>query len=191
MNGPLSDEIGNILLDLAATTLDRALSQNALIVVARCCSARIQQEILNLVNIPEARWIRLDAINSLADAESVDPSIIASLTSAFLLSAPPILAASAAHLVGAHASAENALKLFERVANSNKRRALLLVGANAMAKRDRTIADRILEMLEPDHPGRQLLRASEPLSASILDNLGKVQLREAVRKRLGDRIVVP
>ena len=145
---------------------------------------------MNLVNIPEARWIRLDAIDALAGADSVDPSIVAHLTSAFLLSTPPILAASAAHLVGAHASAENALKLFERVANSNKR-ALLLVGANAMARRDRTTADRILDLLETDHPGRQLLMASEPLSVSILDDLGKVQLREAVRKRLGDRIVVP
>ncbi|MNY65757.1 hypothetical protein D3C86_2030780 [compost metagenome] len=60
-----------------------------------------------------------------------------------------------------------------------------------MATRDRTTADRILDLLETDHPGRQLLMASEPLSVSILDDLGKVQLREAVRKRLGDRIVVP
>ncbi|MFS2197729.1 hypothetical protein ACCD00_04295 [Pseudomonas sp. Pseusp3] len=191
VNGPLSDTIGNTLLDLAATTVDRALSRNALIVAANCCSARIQQKISNLVNIPEARWIRLDAIDALADADSVDPSIVAHLTSAFLLSTPPILAASAAQLIGAHASEETALKLFERVANSNKRRALLLVGANAMARRDRTTADRILDLLEPDHPGRQLLKASEPLSASILDDLGKVQLREAVRKWLGDRIVVP
>jgi hypothetical protein len=65
---------------------------------------------------------------------------------------------------------------------------LLLVGANAMAKRDRATADRILDLLEPGHPGRQLLTASEPLPASILDDLGKVQLREAVRKRLGDRV---
>jgi hypothetical protein len=59
-----------------------------------------------------------------------------------------------------------------------------------LAKRDRTTANRILDLLELGHPGRQLLIASEPLPASILDDLGKVQLREAVRKRLGDRIVV-
>ena len=53
-----------------------------------------------------------------------------------------------------------------------------------MARRDRTTADRILDLLEPDHPGRQMLTAVEPLPASILDDLGKVQLREAVRKRL-------
>ncbi|HDZ39587.1 MAG TPA: hypothetical protein ENH62_15155, partial [Marinobacter sp.] len=129
-------------------------------------------------------------IDALADADSVDPSIVADLKPAFLLSSPAILAAPAAHLVGTHAPAEIALQLFERVASSNKRRALLLVGANAMAERDRPTADRILDLLEPGHPGRQLLTAAEPLPVSILDDLGKVQLREAVRKRLGDRIVV-
>lgn len=187
-NGPLSDAIGDALLDLAKTTVDRTLSQYALIVAAHCCSAGIQQKISNLVNIPEARWIRLDAVDALADAESVDPSIVGRLTPAFLLRSPAILAAPAAHLVGAHAPAAAALKLFERVASSNKRRALLLVGANAMSKRDLTTANRILDLLEPGHPGRQLLAAAEPLPASILDDLGKVQLREAVRKRLGDRI---
>lgn len=188
--GPLSDVIGDTLLDLANTTGDRKLSRYALIVAAHCCSAGIQQKIANLVNVPGARWIRLDAIDALADADSVDPSIVADLKPAFLLSSPAILAAPAAHLVGTHAPAEIALQLFERVASSNKRRALLLVGANAMAERDRPTADRILDLLEPGHPGRQLLTAAEPLPVSILDDLGKVQLREAVRKRLGDRIAV-
>lgn len=189
-NGPLSDAVGDTLLDLANTTVDRTLSQYALIVAAHCCSAGIQQKISNFVNIPEARWIRLDALDALADADSVDPSIVARLTPVFLLRSPAILAAPAAHLVGAHAPPDDALKLFERVASSNKRRALLLVGANAMAKRDRATADRILDLLEPGHPGRQLLTAAAPLSASILDDLGKVQLREAVRKRLGNRLAL-
>jgi hypothetical protein len=186
--GSLSDAVGDTLLDLANTTSDRTLSQYALTVAADCCSTVIQQKILKLVDIPQARWIRLDALDALADADAIDPSIVEHMTPSFLLSSPPILAAAAAHLVGTHSTAEKALKLFDRIASSNKRRALLLVGANAMAKRDRTTADRILDLLEPGHPGRDLLIASEPLPASILDDLGKVQLREAVRKRLGDRI---
>lgn len=188
VNKPLSDEIGDMLLHLANTTDDRALSQYALIVAVHCCSAGIQQKISNLVNIPEARWIRLDAMDALADAEAIDPSIVAQLTPAYLLKAPPILAAPAAHLIGAHAEIPKAMGCFERIASSNKRRALLLVGAAAMAPRDSEAAARILDLLETDHPGRQLLSTSEPLPASILDDLGKVQLREAVRKRLGDRI---
>lgn len=190
-NAPLSDTVGDVLLALADTTDDRTLSQYALIAAAHCCSAGIQQKISNLVNLPVSRWIRLDALDALADAEKIDPSIVANLTPAFLLSSPPILAAPAAHLVGAHATPVQALKLFERVASSNKRRALLLVGANAMAPRDRVTADRILDLLEPGHPARLLLDAAEPLPASILDDLGKVQLRDYVRKRLGDRILPP
>lgn len=187
-NGPLSDGVGDTLLDLANTTADRTLSQYALIVAAHCCSAGIQQKIADLVKIPEARWIRLDALDALADADSVDPSIVARLTAAFLLKSPAVLAAAAAHLVGAHAPVETALKLFERVASSNKRRALILVGANAIAKRDRRTADKILCLLDAGHPGRQLLTAAKPLPASLLEDLGTIQLREAVRSRLGDRL---
>ena len=60
-----------------------------------------------------------------------------------------------------------------------------------MASRDSEAATRILDLLEPGHLGRQLLSASQPLPASVLDELGTVQLREAVRKRLGDRIAAP
>ncbi len=187
-NAPFPDAVGDILLHLADSTADRTLSQYALIVAAHCCSTAIQQKMSNLVTIPEARWIRIDALDALADADTVAPGIIANLTPAFLLKSPPILAASAAHLIGTHASPPNAVKLFERIASSNKRRALLLVGANAMASRDRAAADRIIDLLEPDHPGRQLLAVEKPLPTSILDDLGSVQLREAVRKRLGDRI---
>lgn len=187
-NAPLSDAVGDNLLHLADSTADRTLSQYALIVAAHCCSAAIQQKMSNLITIPEARWIRLDALDALADADTVAPGIVENMTPAFLLKAPPVLAASAAHLIGAHASPLVAVKLFERIASSNKRRALLLVGANAMASRDRAAADRIVDLLEPDHPGRQLLAVEQPLPTSILDDLGTVQLREAVRKRLGDRI---
>ena len=186
--GFLTDAVGDTLLDLANTTGDRKLSQLALTVAARCCSAGIQQKILKLVDVPQARWIRLDALDALAEADAIDPNIIEHMTPAILLSSPPILAAAAAHLVGTHAPAEKALKLFNRVASSNKRRALLLVGAIAMAERDRTTADRILDFLEPGHPARHLLTTSEHLPSSILDDLGKVRLREAVRKRLRDRI---
>ena len=189
-NDPLSDSIGDTLVNVAKTTVDRTLSQYALTAAAHCCSAGIQQKIANLVDMPEACWIRLDALNALADADSVDQSVVARLTPAYLLGLPPILAAPAAHLVGAHAPAKFALKLFEWVASSNERRALLLVGANAMARRDRATADRILDLLEPGHPGRQLLTSVEPLPEFILDDLGSVQLREAVRKRLGDRIAL-
>lgn len=187
-NAPLSDAIGDSLLDLAEKTPDRLLSQYALIAAVHGCGAAIQQKISNLVNAPGARWIRLDALDALAEAETLDPAITAHLQPSFLTKSGPILAVPAAHLVGAHAEPALALKLFERVASVNRRRVLLLVGANAMAARDRKTADQILDMLDPGHPARQLLASSEPLPPSILDDLGSVDLREYARKRLGKRI---
>lgn len=188
-NGPLSDAIGDALLDLANTTSDRLLSKYALIVAAHACSAGIQQKMSNLVNIPEARWIRLDALDALANADEVAPAIVDQLTLSFILRAPPILAVPATHLVAAHAPVAKALDLFEGIANSNNRRALLLVAATAMAPRDRAVAGRILDLLEPGHPARELLGVTAPLALSILDDLGTVELRDHVRKYLGDRLV--
>lgn len=187
-NAPLSDAVGDALLDLAERTPDRLLSQYAMIVAVHGCSAGIQQKISNLVNVPGARWLRLDALDALAEAEALDPVITAHLQPSFLTKSGPILAVPAAHLVGAHAEPARALRLFERVASDNRRRVLLLVGANAMAVRDRGTADRILDLLEPDHPARQLLASPKPLPPSILDDLGSIELREYARKRLGKRI---
>jgi stress-induced morphogen len=188
-NAPLSDTIGDALLDLANTTTDRLLSKYALIVAAHACSPGIQQKMSNLVNIPEARWIRLDALNALANADEVAPAIIDQLTASFILRTPAILAVPATHLVATHAPVASALKLFKRIADSNNRRALLLVAATAIAPRDSAVAGRILDLLEPGHPARELLGASAPLALSILNDLGTVELREHVRKYLGDRLV--
>lgn len=186
---PLSDAMGDMLLELADETNDRTLSKIALTVAANTCSAGIQQKISNLVSLSEARWIRLDALEALAGAQMLDPSITAHLAPTFLTSLPPVLAAHAAHLVGAHATEAVALALFKSVASANRRRVLLVVGANAMAARNRKVADQILDLLEPGHPARQILDAPEPLPFSVLDDLGAVALREYARQQLGERIV--
>lgn len=185
---PLPDDICRALLHRADVTPDRKLSQYALTVVADCGSVAMQNEIWNLVHIPKARWIRIDALNALAEAQSVDPAIVARVSVDYLLNAPPILAVAASCLIGKHAPCDDARRIFEEVASSNLRRALLLVGATALAERDRALADALLDLLEPGHAARQLLDAGDPLPPEILDDLGEVRIREAVRTRLGDRI---
>lgn len=184
----LSDEVGDMLFDLAVETGDRTLSQYALTVAAHCCSTKIQKKILALADLPKARWIRLDALDALARADAVASEIVEHVTPKFLLTTPPVLAVAAAHLAGIHAPPKVAFNLFGRIASSNERRALLLVGANAVAEHDRATAEQILNLLEPGHPARDLLISSELLPASILDDLGTVQMREVVQKRLQDRI---
>ncbi|WP_434517864.1 hypothetical protein [Pseudomonas sp. NFX1] len=187
-NGPLADWVGDRLLDLACTTQDRTLSQLALAVAVDFCSSVIQKKISNLVTVKGPSWIRLDALTALADAEKLDFDVIAHLSPAFLMRLPVILAPHAAHLVGAHADSDVALKFFTNIASVNRRQVLLLVGANAMAPRDFKTAERILDLLESNHPARRLLDCSQPLPFSALDDLGAVALRKYAGERLGERI---
>ncbi|MBS7596904.1 hypothetical protein [Pseudomonas sp. RC2C2] len=187
-SGPLADPIGDKLLDLANTTRDRTLSQIALTVAANLCSCVIQRKISNLVTLNGARGIRLDALMALADAEKLDSSVTAHLGPNFLMRSPAVMAAHAAHLVGAHADSKVALKIFTSVASVNRRQVLLLVGANAMAARNRKTAEQILDLLESNHPARRILDAPQPLPFSVLDDLGSVALRKYARERLGERI---
>ncbi|WP_447753315.1 nSTAND3 domain-containing NTPase [Sphingopyxis fribergensis] len=185
---PLSIESGKILLRLADQTQDRTLSRYALTVAANHCSAAIQQDIWDLVNLPASRWIRVDAFEALASAETLDPDIVAQITAAYIFAAPPILAVSAADVLGKHADFATAQLIFAEVANANSWRALLLVGATALASRDLSRARLVLDLLGPHHPARQILDEGKPLPPAIFDDLGDVRLRKIVHARFGNRI---
>lgn len=79
--------------------------------------------------------------------------------------------------------------VFERVASANNHSALLLVGGATLAPNHPVAADQILHLLEPGHPARDLLSAEAPLPTSVLDDLGKIRLRQAVGERLGDQLI--
>lgn len=187
----LPADLGPELLDLADRTPDREVSQDALIVAAHAFGADIRTKLWEMVLLPVSRWIRLDALDALADAEFVEPEIVAQVTAPLLLKLPAVLAVPAAVLLCNHATPMEAVSVFERIASSNDRRALLLVGAATLAPNNPVEADQILDLLEPGHPARDLLSAAAPLPTSVLDGLGKVRLRRAVRERLGDRLIDP
>ena len=186
-NAPLADTVGEMLLDLADKTEDRTLSRIALTTAVNSCSVEIQRKVWRLVSLPGVRWIRLDAMVALADAEALDPTITAHLTPDFFTDSPPILAVHAAHLIGAQATAVTAMQLFTSIASLNRFQVLLLVGANSMVSRDPQAADQILDLLENGHPARHIVDSPEPLPASTLNDLGSVALREHARKLLGKR----
>lgn len=187
----LPADLGPELLNLADRTPDREVSQDALIVAAHAFGADIRMKLWEMALMPESRWIRLDALDALADAEFVEQEIVAQVTAPLLLKLPAVLAAPAAVLLCNHATPMQAVNVFERIASSNNHRALLLVGAATLAPNHPVEADQILDLLEPGHPARDLLSAAAPLPTSVLDNLGKVRLRRAVRERLGDRLIDP
>lgn len=187
----LPADLGPELLDLADRTPDREVSQDALIVAAHAFGVDIRTKLWEMAMMPVSRWIRVDALDALADAEFVEPEIVAQVTAPLLLKLPAVLAVPAAVLLCNHAMPMEAVSVFERIASSNNRRALLLVGAAMLAPNHPVEADLILDLLEPGHPARDLLSAAAPLPTSVLDDLGKVRLRRAVRDRLGDRLIDP
>lgn len=184
----LTDDVGLQLLALADRTPDRGLSQVALILASHSCGPDIRVRIWAMVNIPESRWIRLEALDALADADLVESDIVSQVTAQLLLQLPVVLAVPATVLLGNHAPVADVVLILERVASSNKRRALLLIGAVTLSSRDLDATRRVLDLLEPNHPARAILDATEPLPVSILDDLGKIRLRRAVRERLGERL---
>ncbi len=187
----LDDDVGLHLLDLSDRTPDRQLSRFALTLAAQSCSPEIRARIWEMVHIPAARWIRLDALDALAAAELVELAIASQVTPQLLLSLPTILAVPATVLLANHVPVADVIRTLERVASSNKRRALLLVGAATLNSRNNEAAYGVLDLLEPNHPARALLDTKDPLPSSIIDDLGEVRLRRAVREWFGDRLLDP
>jgi hypothetical protein len=73
--------------------------------------------------------------------------------------------------------------------HSNSHRALLLLGAVALERRDRAAALGLLDLLDAEHPARKLLDLDgELLPRTVLDDLGDVRIRRYVRPWLQDRI---
>ena len=186
----LSNEIGEVLLALAKRTDDRLLSIDALNTAAKRCDSEIRQKIWALAFIKEHRWVRVDAIDALTFADIVEGGIIETITPKLILRLAPPLAASVTVLLAAHGTVDVAVRTIEQVAHSGKHRALLLVGAWALADRDRGAAAGLLELLEPDHPGKRLLDLGpcERLPNTVLDDLGDIRIRKAVRNWLKDSI---
>lgn len=184
--GTLSNETGEALLALAERTDDRLLSIDALTVVARQCGSEMRGKIWALSFIDQPRWVRVDAIDALIMAAVVEREILDAITAKLILRLAPPLAASATILLATHGGVEVVVQTMERIAHSTKRRALLLLGASALAERDRGAAAGLLDLLEPDHPGRRLLDlgADERLPKTVLDDLGDVRIRKAVREWL-------
>lgn len=184
----LPGDLGPKLLNLADQTPDRRLSQFALILAAHSFGPEIRIRIWSMVLMPVSRWIRLDALEALAEAAVIEPDIVAQITPTLLLRLPAVLAVPATVLLCSHAPPEESVRILERVASSNNRRALLLTGAVTLAPSAPDQAVKLLDLLEPTHPARALLTSTVPLPVTVLDDLGKVRLRRAVREHLGDRL---
>ena len=188
--GSLSDDIWEALLFRAERTDDRMLGVVALNAAAQCCGPATRERILALSFKDVPRRVRVDAINALSEANVVESEILNAITARLLYRLAPPLAASACVLLATHEEVAAVVDTMERIARSTDRRALLLLGVYGLADRDRQAALKLLALLGSDHPARRLLDLSgdEILPKTVLDDLGQIRFRNAVRTWLDDII---
>lgn len=186
---PLCDEIGDQLIKLATTTPDRALSQECVQGAACYGSLAVRMKIRAMIGDRERGWLRLDALNALIFADTIEPEVLKPFTGERIIRLAPALAASAIVLVCVHAPLEVAVALCERLSHSNADRSLAFLGAYFFHDRDPSASKMILEMLPEGHPARQLFSdGDELLPASVLDGLGNIKRQRWVQKWLIKRV---
>jgi hypothetical protein len=187
--GPISDALGDELLGLARKTTDRSLRQVALAKAADLCGPQIRRKIWALAVDAKLGWLRVDAIDALSAATTVEADIVTKITADILLRLPAPLAVSAIILVSAHLSVGDAVHILEQVGNSNSHRSLLLLGVVVLEPRDRMAALGLLELLDVDHAVRSIIDSGGVLlPPNVLDDLGDVRIRRYVLSRLQSRI---
>ena len=87
--GKLSDDIGEVLLFRAEHTNDRSLRIDTLNTAAKCCSSAIRNKIWALSSVDHLRWVRVDAIDALTEADVVESEILDEITATLVLLLPP------------------------------------------------------------------------------------------------------
>lgn len=186
---PLSDQISEQLITLATTTPDRALGQECLKVAACHGSPAIRKMIHAMVSDRDQGWLRLDALDALVVADTIEPELLTPFTAERIMKLGPALATSAIVLVCHRAPLKTAVALCERMAHSNADRSLAVLGAYFLHDRDPGAAQAILDLLAEGHPARRLFAVEEELlPASVLDGLGDIKRQRWVHRWLRDRI---
>ena len=186
----LSNDVGEALLFRAEHTDDHSLGFDALNTAAKCCGPAIRKKIWALSFINQPRQIHINAINVLIQADVVESDILDGVNAELILSLAPPLAASVCVLLAVHGRVDSVVEAMQRIALSTQRRALLLLGAYGLTSRDRKAADRLMALLDIDHPARNLLdlKEEEKLPKTALDDLGHIRIRNVVHIWLKDKI---
>ena len=135
----------------------------------------------------ERGWLRLDALDALIQADTIEPELLVPFTAERIMRLSPSLATSAIVLVCRHGTLDDAVALCERMANSNAHRSLALLGSYFLHDRMPTTGRAILALLPENHPIRRLFDEEGLLPASALDGLGDVKLQRWVQRWLSER----
>ncbi|MER8459283.1 hypothetical protein NKH24_24865 [Mesorhizobium sp. M1300] len=81
---------------------------------------------------------------------------------------------------------------FDKIAHSDSSLPLLLLGCVLLARRDRFLANRLLDLLPKDHVARGILNISDQnlLPSGCIDDLGHIRVRQEVLHWLGRGITI-
>ncbi|MDF0661739.1 hypothetical protein PYR67_20685 [Rhizobium sp. BC49] len=186
--GSLPDDVCVHLVNSVQSIEDRDLARAVFAAAATCGSAAVRQLIWNIAMRADLKWTRVDALAALAASSAVETEILKEARARLPRLAPP-LAIVCTRLLTYHLPLIEAVALLEEVGRSSAKKALLLVGVLAVNDRDPARARRLLELLGNDHPARNILDLNgAKLPASVLDDLGKIQLRRFVLQYLSSYI---
>lgn len=186
---PLSDAIGNELIELGRLTPDRGLRATAFNVAAHDCGSAISDRLWAVSQGSDKGVIRLDALDAMVFAPAIGPDILSLLTADAIMQMPLPLAVSATALLCIHAPVSQAARTSLTIGQRTAWRSMVLLAAWLLEDRDRTAATGLLNLLPDNHPGRSLIAEGEVLlPAHVLDDLGHIRVRRAVAKRLSNVI---
>ncbi|MER9901875.1 hypothetical protein [Mesorhizobium sp. M0130] len=183
----LDDDTCTQLIDIGSTSTDRLLRVRAFTVVANKGTAGARRALWAVSESRPFDWRNVDAIDALAGSPFVEPDIVSSVGLADLLRQPAPIAASKSVLVAAHADIEVAGATFDKIAHSDSSLPLLLLGCVLLARRDRFLANRLLDLLPEGHVARGILDISHQnlLPSGCIDDLGHILVRQEVLHWLG------
>jgi hypothetical protein len=186
----LNIELAAHFIEIANNTKDRDLSKLCLKVAAANFPLTVQERLWTIVHDQKLGIIRLDAIDALAFAPSIQPEILDGLTGEAIAEAHVAFAPGLTRLIACHLPLPEAAHALAVISSRPSCRSLALVGAVALHQRDPGLAETVLSFLPEGHQARRLLDppAGKKLPMSVLDGLGDIHLRQWIGFALEDRI---
>ncbi|HWW73731.1 MAG TPA: hypothetical protein VN089_27650 [Duganella sp.] len=179
------------LLDLARRTNDPDIQSHIHAALARKASDDTRAVLARAAFDGETKLLRVSAMRALACAgENVAEEILASLTSAWLSTCDPELAAWGAATIGRCAALPRVEETCGQLARLPTRRVLLVAVAFGLQERDPALSQRALEWLPARHSARSLFAGGKCLPSEVLDDLGDIEVVNVVLTFCADLVEV-
>jgi hypothetical protein len=173
--GFLALETADELYEIATKSRDPVLRSRLLTLLARAAGPSFQERLFALAAAPGVTDVRRAAAASLLRGhEGIAPEVVVRITPELLTTCLEPVASRLSLLLAARGHLDAVIEAAEALATNDKRRVLLLLLVWVLTGRDRTSADKVADMLPPDHPAIAWARGSDTDSINelVLEDLG-------------------